>query len=40
MYGELLSPYKNRHFGFFYAPMKQQKITFNSYNLIPDIILI
>ena len=41
MYDGLLSPYKNRHFGyFFYAQIETKKITFISYNLFPDVILI
>ena len=41
LYGGHSRPYKNVRFGYFiHSPMKQQKSTFNYYNLFPDIILI
>ena len=39
--GRSSPPYKNVRFGYsIYSPMKQQKSTFNSYNLFLDVILI
>ena len=41
MYGGRSLPYKNVRFGYsIYLPMKQQKSTFNSYNLFHDVTLI
>ena len=41
MYGGRSLPYKNVRFGYsIYSPMKQQKSTFNSYNLFYDVILV